>query len=91
MAIAITKISQNGQIVIPAEVRLEAKIKPATQFLIFNNDGNITLKKVSEQQLKAEIEFWESLERSEKQIENGKYTTVDKNMSVDEIDKLLLE
>lgn len=89
MAIAITKMSRNGQIVIPAEVRQEAKVKPATQFLVFNNDGNITLKKVSEQQLKEEIEFMESLERSERQIKDGEYTEVDGNISFEEFDKLM--
>ena len=91
MAIAITKMSRNGQIVIPAEIRKDAGIKPATQFLVFNQDGNITLKKMTEQQLKEEIKFMASLERSERQIKNGEYTTVDADISFEEFDKLMME
>ena len=41
MEVAITKISQNGQVVIPSEIRKDAGIKPSAKFIVFNEDGNI--------------------------------------------------
>ena len=52
MEVAITKMSQNGQVVIPSEVRKDAGVKPSTQFLVFNEDENILLKQIGQ------LVFW---------------------------------
>jgi len=46
MEVAITKISQNGQVVIPSEIRKDAGIKPSTKFIVFSENGNILLKQI---------------------------------------------
>ena len=58
MEVAITKISQNGQVVIPSEVRKDAGVKPSTQFLVFNEDGNILLKQIRKESLKEDMQCY---------------------------------
>jgi bifunctional DNA-binding transcriptional regulator/antitoxin component of YhaV-PrlF toxin-antitoxin module len=89
MEIAMTKMSQNGQIVIPLEIRKEAKIKPSAKFMVMSEGGNIMLKLVSEEIFKEEMKIMKIIARSEKQIREGKYTVVDTSMSTEEIDKML--
>ena len=90
MEVAITKISQNGQIVIPSEVRRDAGIKPSTQFLVFNEDGNILLKKIRKEALKSDMILIDKIKRSEDEIKKGKFIKADTKMSDEEIDDLLM-
>lgn len=90
MEVAITKISQNGQIVIPAEVRKDAGIKPSAKFIIFNEDGNIMLKQINKESLKEDIMLIEKIKRSEDNLEEGKYVKADAAMADDKIDDLLM-
>ncbi len=90
MEVSITKMSQNGQVVIPAEIRKDAEIKPSTKFIVFNEGGNILLKKINKASLARDISLIEKIERSEKQIKEGKYTKADTKMSEEEIDDLLM-
>tara|TARA_Y100000310_G_C20610398_1_gene777707 strand:+ start:1022 stop:1279 length:258 start_codon:yes stop_codon:yes gene_type:complete len=56
MEVSITKISKNGQVVIPSEIRKEAKIKPFTKFLVFNDKkGNIFLKRIKRDRLLEDV------------------------------------
>lgn len=89
MEIAITKISKNGQIVIPSEIRKEAGIKPSTKFIVFNENGNILLKKLKKEALLKDMQLINSIQKSEDEIEKGKYVKADTNMSEEEIDDLL--
>ncbi len=90
MEVAITKISENGQVVIPAEVRKDAKIKPSTKFLVFNEGGNILLKMIRKEALARDMHLLEMIERSEEQIKAGKFVKADTSMSDEEIDDLLM-
>ena len=90
MEVAITKISQNGQIVIPAEIRKDAGIKPATKFIVFNQDGNIMLKQIKQESLRKDISLLEKISRSEEQVREGKYIKADSKMPDKEIDDLLM-
>lgn len=90
MELAITKISRNGQIVIPAEIRRDAKIKPSTKFLVFNEGGNILLKKIKENKLVENIRLVERIEKSEEQILKGKVVRANTGMNDEEIDDLLM-
>ena len=83
-------MSENGQVVIPAEVRRDAGIKPSTKFLVFNEGGNILLKVIDPQALVYEMELFQKIERSEKQIKEGKCVAVDSTMDDEEIDDLLM-
>jgi len=90
MTIAITKMSPNGQVVIPADVRADAKLKPAVKFLVFNDGSDILLKHISEKELLEELELIRRIERSEEQFQRGEYVALDTKMSVKEMEKKLI-
>jgi len=90
MEVAITKISENGQVVIPSEIRKDAGIKPSTKFLVFNEDGNIMLKPIKKEALKEDMLLIEKIRKSEEQIEKGNLVRADITMSDEEIDDLLM-
>ena len=89
MEVAITKMSQNGQVVIPMEVRKDAKLKPFTKFIVLNKGGTIILKPVHGEKLIADLELLEAIARGEEDIRKGRVTNVDSKMSAEEILKLL--
>lgn len=90
MEVAITKISENGQVVIPSEIRKDAGIKPSTKFMVFNEDGNIMLKQIKKDALREDFLLIEKLRRSEEQIRAGKIVKADTAMRDEEIDDLLM-
>jgi AbrB family looped-hinge helix DNA binding protein len=89
MEISITKMSENGQVVIPADIRRDACIKPSAKFLVFNEDGNIMLKQIKKESLKNDMLLLEKIRRSEEGIKKGRVVKADSSMSDDEIDDLL--
>ncbi|MDP3699184.1 MAG: AbrB/MazE/SpoVT family DNA-binding domain-containing protein [Nanoarchaeota archaeon] len=90
MEISITKMSENGQVVIPAEVRKDAGLKPSTKFIVFNEGGNILLKTIKKESLLRDMKLMEAIERSEEQIKQGKFVKAGSSMKDDEIDDLLM-
>ncbi len=90
MAINITKMSPNGQIVIPAEVRKAANIKPATQFIVVTKGNDLVLRPITEDEILHELELMESIDRAEEDFKAGRYVKADTSMSVEEIDELLM-
>ena len=90
MEVAITKISQNGQVVIPSEVRKDAGVKPSTQFLVFNEDGNILLKQIRKESLKDDMMLMDKIRRSEDEVKKGRFVKADTKMADEEIDDLLM-
>ena len=90
MEISITKMSSNGQVVIPSEIRENGMIKPLTKFLVFNKQGNIFLKQIKEDSLIKDMEFVERIRESEEQIKNGEFVSVNANLEENEIDKILM-
>lgn len=90
MEVAITKMSENGQVVIPSEIRKDAGIKPSTKFLVFNENGNILLKQIRKESLIRDIQLMEKIESAEEQIKKGGYVEADTRMSEKEIDDLLM-
>lgn len=90
MEVSITKISQNGQVVIPSEIRKDANIKPSTKFIVFNEGGNIMLKQIKQEALKEDMILIETIKKSEEQIKEGKFIKADIKMNDEEIDDLLM-
>jgi len=90
MEVAITTMSRNGQVVIPAEVRKDAGINPLTKFIVFNEDGNIMLKQIRKESLMKDMELMQKIERSEEQINKGKFIRANTKMKDEEIDDLLM-
>ena len=89
MEVAITKMSRNGQVVIPMEVRKDAKLKPFTKFIVINKDGTIILKPVHGEKLIADLELLESIKRAEEDIRKGRVVVADTKMKPEEILKML--
>lgn len=89
MEIALTKMSPNGQVVIPAEIRRNAKLAPATKFIVTNKGRTIILKRISNKDFKKDYELVEKILRSEEQIRNKEYVSADTSMSFEEVDRLL--
>jgi len=90
MEVAITKMSENGQVVIPAEIRKDAGIKPSTKFIVFNEGGNIMLKQIKKEALRDDMLLIEKIKGSEEQIKEGKFVKADISMADEEIDDLLM-
>ena len=55
MGLGIAKISQNGQIVIPAEIRELMGIEPADRFLVISEGDDIVLRKLKKKTRKKEL------------------------------------
>jgi len=91
MEVSITRMSENGQVVIPADIRKDAGIGPSTKFIVFNHDGNILLKQMKKESLAKDIELIEKINRSETQISSGKATKANTRMKAEEIDDLLMQ
>ncbi len=90
MEISLTKLSPNGQVVIPSEIRKEAGLKPSTKFIVFNEGGNILLKQIRTETLRKDIELLERIQMTEEQIATGKIVKANTNMDDEEIDDLLM-
>ena len=91
MELAITRMSPNGQVVIPSGIREISGISPATKFLVFSKGRDILLKRVDERKLEGDIDFIRQIENSEEEIRGGKFVSVDSEMGVGEMDSLLME
>ena len=90
MEIAMTRMSQNGQVVIPVGIRREAGINQSSRFIVFNQDGNILLKQIKKEALTKDMELIEKISRSEDQIKKGKYVKANSRMKNEDIDDLLM-
>jgi len=51
MKTPMTKMSPNGQVVIPGKIREETGLKAGMQFLVFNQDGNVVMKPLRDEVL----------------------------------------
>ena len=90
MEVAITKMSKNGQIVIPSEIRKDAGIKPSTKFIVFNEGGNIMLKQIKKEALREDMLLIEKIRKSEEEIKEGKFIKAGTSMEDEKIDDLLM-
>ena len=62
MEAELTRISEKGQIVIPASLRKTMKINKSDRFLVFEKDGIIILKRITDSDL------WKDFEKIAKPI-----------------------
>ena len=79
----LTILSEKGQVVIPAKIRLSMGLKPKTKFLVYECDDSVILKKLEEPDLSKELEA--VYRRVDEQI--AKYG----ELSNDEINQVILE
>jgi AbrB family looped-hinge helix DNA binding protein len=90
MEVSITKMSKNGQVVIPAEVRKDAGIGLDAKFIVFNEGRNIMLKPLRKELLARDMKLIEKLHRSKEKLKKGKFVRVDSSMTDEDIDDLLM-
>ncbi len=90
MEVSLTKLSPNGQVVIPSEIRKEAGLTSSTKFLVFNEGGNILLKQIRTESLKKDLELLERIQMTEEQIAKRNSLNANTSMSDEEIDDLLM-
>jgi len=90
MEISLTKLSPNGQVVIPSEIRKEAGLKPSTKFLVFNESGNILLKQIRAASLRKDMKLIERIQMTEEQIAKEDVVKANTGLSDEEIDDLLM-
>ena len=55
MEVELTKVSEKGQIVIPANVRRDMGIKKSDQFMVFGEDDTVILKRVAKPAMKQSL------------------------------------
>jgi AbrB family looped-hinge helix DNA binding protein len=87
MDIAITKMSSKGQVVIPAEMRLD--IAEGEKLLIMKHDKQIIMKKASdmEKTLQDDLRFAKKTEEAWKRYEKGLFKKMDAEEFLKELKK----
>ena len=87
MEIAITKMSSKGQIVIPAEMRVD--IPEGEKLLLIQNNKQLIMKKASDldRNMAEDIEFARRTEEAWKRIEAGKGIKMDFDDFLEEMKK----
>jgi AbrB family looped-hinge helix DNA binding protein len=80
----ITKISKNGQVVIPAEVRKRIGISHGTQFLVYDEDEVIFLKKIELLDLEKDRALARRIAKAEENVRKGRSLILDTKVPVNE-------
>jgi len=92
MEVAFTRMSQNGQIVIPAEIRQDAHLEPKASFIVVSENEDIWLKRVNKKELLEEMQLRRDIEEGLKDIEEGRCTSFTEEEFKDfkKVDKILM-
>ena len=92
MEIAFTRMSQNGQIVIPAEIRQDAHLEPKASFIVVSENEDIWLKRVKKEELLKEMQLRRDIEESERDFREGRFTEFSEEEFKDfkKVDKILM-
>ena len=87
MDISITKMSSKGQIVIPAEMRLN--IKEGEKLVLIKNKDQLIMKKASDlsKNLEDDLKFAKRTEQAWKRYEGGKFKSMDSKDFLKAIEK----
>ena len=87
MDVAITRMSSNGQVVIPTEMRMG--FQEGDKLLLIQTDGQLIMKKAStlDKTLKADLDFAKRTEAAWKSYEKGKFKSMNSKDFLDELAK----
>lgn len=86
MEVELTRISEKGQIVIPASMRREMGIEKSDQFLIFGSGDIIILKKIEKQEIKKA--FDEIAAPLRKAVKESGFTKEDLKQAIKDVRKI---
>jgi AbrB family looped-hinge helix DNA binding protein len=85
----ITKISKNGQVVIPMEVRKRLGLGKGTQFLVFDEEDMVVFKKITDKEIAKDTALARRIAESEENVRKGRSLIVDTSLPVEEIVRLI--
>ena len=87
MDIAITKISSKGQVVIPAEMRMD--LHEGDKLILIKNNRQLIMKKATDldKNLKEDLEFAKRTEEAWKRYEKGRFKTMNFDDFIEEMKK----
>ena len=87
MQIATTTLSSKGQIVIPAQIR--NSFQAGEQFLVFQEDDAIVLRKTSsmKEKLKEDLEFERRTRKALEEFDKGNFISMEGEDFLKEMDK----
>ena len=87
MDIAITKISSKGQVVIPAEMRMD--LHEGDKLILIKNNRQLIMKKATDldKNLKEDLEFAKRTEEAWKRYEKGQFKTMNFDDFIEEMKK----
>ena len=84
----LTRVSSKGQLVIPKNIRKNLKIKEGDVFATTSADHDlIVLKKIKNPIMKEDLILLKDIEEAWKEIEQGRYKTMEKEDFLKELKK----
>jgi len=83
----LTRVSSKGQLVIPNDIRKDLKIKEGDIFATTSSHDLIILKKIKNLIMKEDLIILKEIEEAWKEIEQGKFRTLEKEAFLKEIKK----
>ena len=90
MEFEFTRMSPNGQIVIPAEIRKSAKFDAKDRFLVISENDTIIIKKLTRTDFAKDLALLERIAEAEEQVRKGETITLPGHLSPRELDKRLM-
>jgi AbrB family looped-hinge helix DNA binding protein len=82
----ITKISSKGQLIIPAKIRQELRIKDGNVFSVAAVDGVVVLKKLDSRISKEDLKTLKRVEDAWKDVEEGRFRIKSKEDFIKEME-----
>lgn len=90
MQAELTRMSPNGQIVIPADIRKAAKFDTKDRFLVISEDNTVIIKKLTRSDFAKDLALLERIAEAEEQVRKGETITLPGHLSAKELDKRLM-
>lgn len=90
MEVEFTRMSPNGQIVIPADIRKAGKFSAKDRFIVISENDTIIIKKLTRADFVKDLALLEKIAEAEEQVRKGNVITLPGNLSAKELDKRLM-
>ncbi|HIH24892.1 TPA: AbrB/MazE/SpoVT family DNA-binding domain-containing protein [Candidatus Woesearchaeota archaeon] len=84
MEFEFTRMSPNGQIVIPAQIRKSAKFDAKDRFLVISENDTIIIKKLTRADFAKDLALLGRIAEAEEQVRKGETLTLPASMPIKE-------
>lgn len=84
MEFELTRMSPNGQIVIPAEIRRSAKFDAKDRFIVISENDTIIIKKLTRADFAKDLALLGRIAEAEEQVRKGETLTLPASMPIKE-------